>query len=606
MDALSSRLIRTARRMRRLRDDRGAVAIMIAILATVLFSSAALAVDLGNSWARKREVQKQVDVAALSVGWLLPMTTANKTDIAQRVADYYNEDANQVDGQNVVSAAQLLNSQPADGEVIFQDEDYSTCVNDCPQMTLIAPGARVDFGLAGVMGISNTTVQRTATVRITSSLPPQQKSIPFWLPTGCGFGPIEADTQQGGNGGNNNPTPTPTPTATATTTPDPAPYQPTPVGTHVLNGTAVTPVANLGTITVQGWSVTGVGNRYKKVTMRAYPPTGSAFVDFAAQTEGNGAVPSFQVSTEISSVAGDWRVYALAQQINGPQAEYSQNHLIIRVTPPVVVPSPTPTPTANPTDSAVMVGCVGQDRGNFGQLDTPRKEGGTKQQRLARNIALGIDHTLAPYVFAPGVTERKECGSGNSLLPGAQLDDMSRDGNNCITGDTGNDGPKMMDGFIQGIDGVAPGRLDVANGQTVCPGRSNMYQAGKLVNNDVLSCFLRNGATLETITSESGVTSDMLDVSILSSPRFVWLPVVYATDRAQKDFQPIREFVPGFITDETTTSAATADNGLEINGNSISVMKVFTFNRDALPPLEDSDTVDYNPTVGGGVVRLVR
>ena len=102
------------------------------------------------------------------------------------------------------------------------------------------------------------------------------------------------------------------------------------------------------------------------------------------------------------------------------------------------------------------------------------------------------------------------------------------------------------------------------------------------------------------------MVTGMLDRSVMDSPRFVWLPVVYATDRAQKDFQPIREFVPGFITDETTTSAATANNGLEINGNSVSVMKVFTFNRDALPPIEDSDTVDYNPVIGGGVVRLVR
>ena len=85
---------------------------------------------------------------------------------------------------------------------------------------------------------------------------------------------------------------------------------------------------------------------------------------------------------------------------------------------------------------------------------------------------------------------------------------------------------------------------------------------------------------------------------MIKSPRFVWLPVVYATDRAQKNFQPIRYFVPGFITDETQTTAATADNGLEINGNSISVLHVYTFNRDALAPIEQSDTVDYDAASG--------
>ena len=163
----------------------------------------------------------------------------------------------------------------------------------------------------------------------------------------------------------------------------------------------------------------------------------------------------------------------------------------------------------------------------------------------------------------------------------------------------------MMDGMVQGISGVAPGRLDVANGHTSCPSRSDLSIAGKLINNDTLSCYLRNGATLTSISQTSGVTTSMLDQSVVHSPRFVWLPVVYATDRAQKNFQPIRFFVPGFITDETQTTAATAANGLDINGNSISVLHVFTFNRDALAPIENSDTVNYDPASGGAIVRLV-
>lgn len=582
--------------------ERGAVAIMIAILATALFATAALAVDMGNAWARKRAVQKQVDIGALSVGWMLPMTAANKANIAAQVAAYFNDQANAVTGESAVTAAQLINGSYDDGELVFQHEDGSACTDDCPQMQVVGPGAEVDFGLARAIGLTSTVVQRSATVRIASELPPKTKTLPFWLPTGCGYGPTEADTAQGGTSQPTS-TPTATPTATATATATGTRYTPTPVGTHVLNGTAVTPVTNLGSVTISGYWLTGVGSQFKKVTLRAFPPTGSAFVDFAAQTTGNGAVPAFTIGTEISSIPGDWYVYAYAQKNNS--AEYSSNYLIIRVTPPVVAPTPSPTPTSNPTDSAVVVGCIGQDRGNFGQLDSPRIEGGTKQERLAKNIALGIDHTLAPYVFAPGQPEQKDCGSGGTLLPGAQLDDTSRDGNNCVTGDTGNDGPKMMDGLVQGISGVAPGRLDVSNGATTCPGRSNLSISGKVINNDVLSCFLRNGATLDSITSDTGVTTAMLDQSVINSPRFVWLPVVYATDRAQKNFQPIREFVPGFITDETQTTAASSTNGLEINGNSVSVLHVFTFNRDALAPVENSDTTTYDANVGGGIVRLV-
>jgi hypothetical protein len=378
------------------------------------------------------------------------------------------------------------------------------------------------------------------------------------------------------------------------------------VGTHTVTGAAVTQVGYLGRTNVSGYWINGVGSQYKKVTLRAFPPTGTAFVDFAAQTAGDGAVPTFSISEEISATVGDWRVYALAEKQNDNQREYSSNYLTIRVNPPATPPSPTPTPTAEPTDSGVVVGCVGQDRGNFGQLDSPRVEGGAKQTRLAKNIALGIDHTLVPYVFAPGVTERKDCGAPDgSLLLGARLDNVSADGNNCITGDTGNDGPKIMDGMIQGLSGGYPGRLDVANGSTTCPGRSNVVVSGKLINDDVLSCYLRNGATLADISQPGKLASNLLDPSVINSPRFVWLPVVYATDRAQKNFQPIRQFVPGFITDETQTTAATSHNGLDINGNSVSVLHIFTFNRTALPPIDSSDTVDYDPEIGGAIVRLV-
>lgn len=577
------------------RDQAGAVAVMIALLATVFFASAAMAVDLGSAWARKRDVQKQVDISALSVGWMLPMTSSNRMAIAEKVAEYITEQANEVVGQQPATGPALVNGDVADGEIYFQHADFSPCSEDCPQMRVVAPASRVEFGLASAIGVDHTMVQREATVRIASELPPAEKSIPFWLPTGCGYGPTQADTTQG-----NLVTPTATATPTAIVPTVSVPYVPSPIGTHVLIGPAITPVGYLGTINISGYSVSAVGAQFKKVTLRAYPPTGTEFVDFAAQTTGNGSVPTFTLSQEVSATPGDWRVYALAEKNHS--MEFSATVLIVRV----LAPSG-PTPTASPTDtvSGVAVGCVGQDRGNFGQLDAPRLEGGTKQARLARNLALGMDHELVPYTFPSGVAEKKDCGSGGTLLPGAQLDEVSREGNNCITGDTGNDGPRIMDGLVQGISGVAPGRLDVANGATTCPGRSNLSLSGKLLNNDVLSCFLRNGATLASIAQTSGVTTAMLDRSVLDSPRFVWLPVVFATDRAQKNFQPIRQFVPGFITDETQTTAATLTNGLVINGNSVEVLKIFTFNRDALPTTESSETTDYRSDLGGGIVRLV-
>lgn len=582
----------------RIRSERGAIAIMVAVLATALFGCAALAVDLGNAWARKRAVQKQVDVSALAAGWMLPMTVANQSSIADKVAGYLNETNNQVVGQAGVTGSQLLNGVTSDGEILWQHADGTACSDNCLQMRVIAPTARVDFGFANVLGTSHADVQRDATVRVVSELPPMDKTLPFWLPTGCGYGPTEADTTQ------NSSTATVTASPTATTSTSTVRFSPDPsdVGTQALVGASVTEVGYMGATTVSGYSVSGLnGAGVKKVTLRAYPPTGTAYVDFAAQTTNNGTLPSFQVSqADLTKIPGDWWIWALVR--SGNTDYYSTNHLIIRVTG-----GPGPTATATPTvaDTGISVGCVGQDRGNFGQLDSPRYEGGAKQTRFGRNIAKGIDHVLAPYVFADGETERKQCDEPGYVLPGAQLDDMSRNGNNCIVGDTGNDGPTTYDGLVTGLGDGTPGRLEVVHGHTSCSDRSDEVMDGHMINNDVLSCFLRNGATLADISASSGVSTAMLDPAVMDSPRFVWLPVVYAYDRAQKSFQPIRTFVPGFITDETQTTGATSANGLEIDGNSVKVLHVFTFNRDALPPLEDSRTTDYSASMGGAIVRLV-
>src|SRR3954454_21516399 len=99
----------------RTRTERGAIAIMVALLATTLFGCAALAVDLGNAWARKRTVQKQVDVSALSSGWLLPMTSANKSAIAAKVASFLDDPNNRAGGQSTVTGSQLINNSLTDG-----------------------------------------------------------------------------------------------------------------------------------------------------------------------------------------------------------------------------------------------------------------------------------------------------------------------------------------------------------------------------------------------------------------------------------------------------------------------------------------------------------
>ncbi|WP_445257581.1 hypothetical protein [Nocardioides aurantiacus] len=659
----------------RSRDERGATAVMIGVLSLLLFMMAGLAVDMGNAWARGRTVQKQVDVTAISAGnGTLPMGPVSghtKADVAAQVArglvsngtfgQQHAFDPTAVEGSPKAGlvtqvTADLLDSDPANGDLHF----YKTAAHaaagtpeclqaagPCPVMTVVAPSARVGFGFASVFDDlgSSTTVQRRATVEVRSSVARKEDMVPFWLPSGCGYGPTHADTTNGKGG----------PAASSAWSlprsaiaprlvgaPAAAPA-PTPTADHRVGGAAVNTVVAGSTVTLNGYSVTGVPPQYKKVSLRAFAPDGTRYVDFSAQTDGDGALPAIQLGpNDVTGAAGDWYLFAVAAKDNG-QLAYSENHLVIRVTgtpPATPTPTPTPTPTAtvtptptpavtpstSPTDTAttspspsvsattdpsVDNGCVGQDRGNFGQLDSPRADESNAQKAFARNVAAGIDHQLRGYTFPPSVAETKDCGSGTGLLPGAKVDSQAGtagDGANCIRGDTGNDGPKTYDGLVVGVDSL-PGRLDAVNGSTTCSGRSDLAVAGTMINNDSLRCFLRGSTTLADIASDTGVTDTMVDESIKRSPRFVYLPVVYPNDRAQKGYQPIRAFVPGFITEETVTAgpndAAGHVNGLEINGNSVKVLHVFTFNPAALPVSESDPTVAYDAGVADRIVRLV-
>lgn len=612
--------------MRHSRDDRGAMAIMIAIFVVVMFTCAALTVDLGNAWARKRAVQRQVDVSALAAGHLLPMTDTNRSAILAEVASYLEE--NVVVGQDPVTAGALANGATADGEVIFQDSRGLGCLVDCAQMTVIAPEADVAFGLAGIIGATGTSVQRSASVRVVSALPPASKMIPFWLPNGCGYGSALADT----SGGSTTSAPAPSPTPTASSTPITSPSSPSTatatasaspvgaapgieVGSHALTGASPIAAASGSSFEISGYQISNIPPSTDRASIRLYSPDGSRFVDYAALSPGRGTleVPAFRVGTEVTAVPGDWTAYALLAKNGNGTLTISTTKLVVRVAgaPATTVPSTSASPTVGPTTASaaptsVPVGCIGQARGNFGQLDSPRREGSSTQTRLARNIASGLDHQLVPFAFAPG-EEVKDCGrTSRGFISGAQPDTSSLDGRNCIVGDTGNDGPAIMDGFVQGVDSVR-GRLDASlpGARTTCSGRADVSVGGVSVNNDVLSCFLRNGATLDRLAQATGVDATMLDPRVVDSPRFVWLPVVYATDRAQKDFQPIYDFVPGFVTDETQSSAASPANGLEVNGNSVKTLTVFTFNKAALPIDEQAATTVFDQKAQQSIVRLV-
>jgi hypothetical protein len=59
-------------------------------------------------------------------------------------------------------------------------------------MTLTPPQAYVTFGLAGMVK-NGVDIVRSATVKLVSLPPPMAKVVPLWLPSGCGYGPVDGD-----------------------------------------------------------------------------------------------------------------------------------------------------------------------------------------------------------------------------------------------------------------------------------------------------------------------------------------------------------------------------------------------------------------------------
>ncbi len=176
----------------KVREERGAIAVMTAILMSgLLLMVAAVGVDLGNAWSRKLNVQTSVDVSAISAGVLLPRTTANEDLIYQEVATYLNKASNKVQGQALaVTASQLHDGNTANGEVTFQTNPR-THLDDT--MRVVAPDANVKFSFAGAFGPNSANVTAESTVRLGTPVPNVENVLPMWLPSTCVYGPLAGD-----------------------------------------------------------------------------------------------------------------------------------------------------------------------------------------------------------------------------------------------------------------------------------------------------------------------------------------------------------------------------------------------------------------------------
>jgi hypothetical protein len=596
---------------RRRRNERGAVAVLVALLSVLLLSMAAMGVDLGQAWAQKRQVQAGGDLATEAgagvKGANLPKTGgvhtcsygasgALATDQAVKdIADYLARQADP-DGTGTYSTlvanlpTQLTDCDTKNGEVVYGNPKFTagawTVAFNKNQVSLISPPKHVDFGLAGIMGFHGVDVNGVSTVEIRS---PKMATLPFYAFSGCDFGP--QTLQQPNNG------------QSAGTVNLYAPLEPQPANTNNALLTSVTPnsypVETTGTviepITIAGTNLAGVtqvgffesgnvGTGPAPVTIDA-----TKFTINGTGTQIN--VPDLPDQTR--GVAGVQEFWYIRVMKNGQWSKvYTGNNGNPVLNAPVLTIGDPP-----------LVCAQGSSAGNFGTLLLSHPPYSGWDNVGAANVALGLTSTLAIY---PGPPWTGTCSSAQTttvLWPGA--------GTNCVDTDTGMSAKVATGGFL-GLGSAAVGGnqyLLKPNGKTKCANggtaEATTVLMNQTINNDTLTCFFTN-STVHVGDVDAGnytQSAPVISDAIYDSPRFGYVPVlpVQPANGGSNKYQII-DFRACFITDQPASAVKgdppNAGNGIVTDNNGIHSIEVIIQNPNALPnPPVKNGTINY---VGSG------
>lgn len=580
------------------RGERGAIAVLSGVLAVVVLITAALAVDLSNGFVRGRDVQAQADFGALGGADLLPGSKVASDPAIQKVVEYLNEPGNQpkddkgitpvtadalVDGPLVDPDKAITQEFERNGEVYFESAG---------RMRVIAPEARVDFGLAGIAGFTETDVNGEATVGIFS---PGTGPMPVYAAQGCDYGPQTFLDPAGGQT-----VPVERPPMLYDTTP-PA-FNNARLDTLTTNPTPVTVGQSGVQLTIDGAQINAAATGVVKIGFfrdRTDPTAVPNFVDVVPTTRTANMLVGI-IPDAVTAVEAVWwvRVFKGATASDGSWSD-----------PALALPLR--------VGQAVLQCESGSSDGNFGTLYLPRTDVTSQDDMIAKNMTSSLEFDLA---VMPTTGPSPLCtGAG---LPAVHAPE---DGTNCVDTKTGLPANATTQGLITGIDGE-PGRLDQDTTDRcqesvhgLRPGRAESGIPGFTVNDDILTCFFTNDtATVDAISRETyPYTEPVLDSSIYSSPRFTWVPVLFQEPTwggSQK--YSIKEFRPAFITDQPTTAnhvnhsmGTTTQNGLVVEqpaGNRVSRVSVVFFNPLALPnEVADGGPVSNWMGFGPKVVRLV-
>lgn len=540
--------------MSRRHDDVGAVAVFTAIVATVLLMVAALAVDLGNAWARRGQLQVQADRAATYAAQFLPADDdAERAEVAKAVAYYIS--CHVVQGQRELDPT--IPACPDDSHsstlTLYATRLLATGMVTFPvrnQVQVTTPRAMVDFAFGGAVGADGTIQQKVAAAKVTSPgmLSPMALSLDCMLNAGAnvlGGGGLPvgyiSTTHKGGGG-----------TATAT-----AWYGPTQDNPRNLGATADSAQQSLlgagPTIRVSGsnWPTLGLGQAFSVVFAlgdglfrQEHAVLGTLVLDSGRNPRRNGYV-SVQVPALVMQRADTWHVKVAVLSALLLKT-YSVSETTFTVVPAVTAPP---------------VSC--------GRLLKSPRAGNQANANFPLNLQEGIDHliTTYPQLLGTGGLTRED------LLEIAALTQCSGSSSDTVVDTNGQSGTpncvvtKMSNayeaGFTDGLIGPN-GRLTCTTRRPCRPGKS-FQLAGRSVNNDLFSDFVKNTSLLTSSTFfnlDAFLTTGLpvvtptsnLDRAIYNSHRFMWVAVIStlgATSAVEAGDYPVLTFRPIFVTQET-------------------------------------------------------
>lgn len=560
------------------RNERGAYAVMFALLAVVLIGFAAIAVDIGNAVARKSDVQGQADFGALAAGHDLSAMSGSIPDaVFEAVADSMNH--NQTLGDECVgcvTAAQLKTCLPDDVDGCVQ----FVTVDGIAGLRVTAPRETVEYGLARVLGFDSIDVDAHATIRIGSPL----GTVPFYAVDGCDEGPQ--------------------------TIADPAPGHGSPAGIPTLahdaddNGTVLSSVtpALLSLNPATQPTITIVGSEFDDTTKVGFfrsdstLPADVVTVDLPSPVAGASSIV-VTVPEAVTDFEHVWYVRVFSGTLAAPpptRSEWSKSDT-------------TGTLPLRVGKAFLNCGSIASD-GNFGTLQLNRSDVTSQDDQIAKNLATKLQHPLSLDKHAGADPLTGLCSDGLSGAiesPGSERNPLT----NCLQTKTGLPANAATQGLATGVDGV-PGRLARAGTTTGCDVHSGSaertldFTSGldPVVNDDVLSCFMLDASRpISDLTSWNvAVDGAALDGSIYDSPRFIMVPILYREpDSGGSHRYSIKGFRPGFITGQQGGESKNArgtvgQNGITVTGNAISQVDVFFFDISALPsPPAGTDLTDY-------------